>query len=742
MNNRSIFFVLLVMLFIFNLNAQPLQQQQITVEEGFALWNPLSGGLNNPQFSEVDLNNDGIKDLFIFDRDGSVVLTFENGGTPNQIDYTINPALKVNFPEMKNWAMLRDYDLDGIMDLFCYSIVPGIGGMSVFKGSYDSNNILEFTLVQDYLKFPAFNGLLINLYISSQDFPAVDDIDNDGDMDVLTFGSFGGYLEFYENQSADLGYGGDSLIFLMVDECWGRGYESGIYNELELSPKLDSCPRKNGGFIGQKGVHVGSNILTWDMDNDNDRELFLGDISFSEILFAKNNAGNPDTAWFVDQESDFPSYDLSADIHLFPAMFGLDVDNDGLKDFVASPGLSNISMDVEVAWFYKNVTNNQFPAFNFVKKDLVSGGMIDIGAESIPVFFDHNGDGLLDLVLGGYGRYNRTTGGHDASVSLFENIGTTMNPAYRLINSDYGGLSALGENAFHPTFGDFDGDGDQDMVIGEYEGRLRYLENMDNGNGIASFPVITSNWLGIDVGYYNAPYAIDLNQDGLLDLVIGERNGFVNYYENQGSASSPNLVEVNDSLGLMDGRTPLLGYPSGHSSVVFNNEAGNLYAYLGTAQGVIRKFLVDQDSLYAGGFTMVDGDFGMIREGLRSKIAVADLNSDGAYDYLIGNKRGGISLYSAQSISSPPTSVEELVVSAIEFSIWPNPANDILNIGIEQYNREEMRLRIINALGQQIMSAPIDGNRMVNVANLTAGVYFVELSVDHSMVGVQKFIKE
>lgn len=139
---------------------------------------------------------------------------------------------------------------------------------------------------------------------------------------------------------------------------------------------------------------------------------------------------------------------------------------------------------------------------------------------------------------------------------------------------------------------------------------------------------------------------------------------------------------------------------------------------------------------------MVDGDFGNIREGLRTRIAIADINSDGENDYLVGNKRGGVSLYSAQTITSPPTNNEDITQSLVKFSIWPNPTNDILNIGIEQSENREMQLTIINALGQQLMSATINSSKQLNVSRLAAGIYFVELSTGDQMIGVQKFIKE
>ena len=100
-----------------------------------------AGGLNAPQFSSVDLNNDDILDLFVFDRIGNVVLTFLNGGTNDRADYRFAPEYISSFPEMIHYALLRDYDNDGIMDIFTYAQAIGISAIEVHKGKYVNDRI-------------------------------------------------------------------------------------------------------------------------------------------------------------------------------------------------------------------------------------------------------------------------------------------------------------------------------------------------------------------------------------------------------------------------------------------------------------------------------------------------------------------------------------------------------------------------------------------------------------------------
>ena len=94
-----------------------------------------------------------------------------------------------------------------------------------------------------------------------------------------------------------------------------------------------------------------------------------------------------------------------------------------------------------------------------------------------------------------------------------------------------------------PTFADIDGDGLLDLVVGEFIGTLRYYEN----TGTASDPVLhrcaaaprthstASMWGNLN----SAPTFADIDGDGDQDLVVGEIRGALNYYENTGTASAP-----------------------------------------------------------------------------------------------------------------------------------------------------------------------------------------------------------
>ena len=77
---RVILFILLVVssFLTFSQNHFRYDQIQVINSVGDTIKNPFGGGFNAPQFSEIDLNFDGIKDLFVFDRDTGYYLIGAN----------------------------------------------------------------------------------------------------------------------------------------------------------------------------------------------------------------------------------------------------------------------------------------------------------------------------------------------------------------------------------------------------------------------------------------------------------------------------------------------------------------------------------------------------------------------------------------------------------------------------------------------------------------------------------------
>ena len=160
----------------------------------------------------------------------------------------------------------------------------------------------------------------------------------------------------------------------------------------------------------------------------------------------------------------------------------------------------------------------------------------DVGSYSIPTLADLDGDGDLDLISGEY----------YGTFRYFENVGTALVPSFTERTGADNPLNGvdLGRRST-PTLGDLDGDGDLDLISGERDGAFFYFEN----EGTALVPSFTArtgtdNPLdGEDVGILSTPTLVDLDGDGDLDLISGENSGTFFYFENVGTALVPSFTE-------------------------------------------------------------------------------------------------------------------------------------------------------------------------------------------------------
>lgn len=679
------------------------------------LSNPWAGGLNNPQFSEIDLNFDGIKDLFVFDRSGNKVSTYLNMGTTGNTNYIHAVEYQNSFPLMLDWAFLKDYNCDGKADIYTHNN----GALEIYRNDGNAIEGLKFTLVVSSLLSDYLTDT-IPITVSAIDLPAISDIDGDGDLDVLNFRTSSIYVEFHKNRSMELYGTCDSLDFKLTANCWGYFSENSISNDVNLN---DTC---SDDISNKNAFHSGSTLLAIDLDGDNDKDLLVGDLSFNNIVMLENGGDNQN-AYMISQESNFPSYSTPVNLTVFPAAFDLDVNNDDVNDLLVSPNAANISDNTNSVWYYKNSGTTSSPNYILEKKNFLQDEMIELGEGAYPVFFDYNSDGLLDLLVGNYGYYNNT-GSYQSGLALYENIGSLSNPEFELISADYAGVFSLGLQNVIPAFGDMDNDGDDDMIIGNKDGALHYFENTAGLGNIAAFTLTEPFYQGIDVGNSSAPLIADINNDGKPDLVIGEQNGNLNYFENSGTSSSAVFSANNSFWGQVDVRQAgsILGYsvPSiykinGESNLLVGSEAGDIYHY------------TNIDNNLTGAFTLTDTAIGNIYEGSRCGITAGDLNNDGLCDVAVGNYDGGLGLFYGSN-----TDGVKNIANGIDLGIkrvFPNPADGIVTL--EFYSKNVFSfLKIYDSLGKETGMFIIGDKTTLNInaTNYLDGLYIVVANGDNT----------
>jgi len=731
--NKNVMLSFLILVFSCQFNfAQirliPYDSVRVSNEFGM-LKNAWAGGLNCPQFSEIDLDGDGKKDLVAFERNFYGYLkTYINQANSGQADYIFAPEYQLYFPEMRNWMLLRDYNCDGKEDIF--TSVPA--GVAVYRNDSDPGSGLKFTLVTPLLQTIGLNGQT-PLYVSPPDIPSISDIDNDGDLDILSFNILGSTVEYHKNLSMEKYGNCDELEYELKNACWGYFSEDGNNNTVILH---DTCD-ENVPNPEKSARHAGSTILSIDLKGNGVKDLVLGDLTYNNLV-QLSNGGTTTSAEMVASDTAFPPNTQAVNLTVFPAAYNIDVDNDGLKDLIVAPNNPNTSENYNNIWFYKNIGTALVPEFSFQQNDFLEEEMIDAGERSFPVFFDENNDGLEDIIIGNFG-YFISTGSYSSQLMLLRNTGTGEKPSFQLISSDYAGLSVYGFNGIYPTFGDIDNDGDKDMLIGDEDGNLHYFRNDASPGNPADFTLSQPNYKEIDIGQSAKPQIVDANRDGLPDLLIGERSGTVNYFENTGTPENSDFSSqpTNEEFGQIDVMPECC---TGYSApFMVDDSVGNNLLYVGSEQGKLFLYNNIENNLN-GVFNLVDS---LYLHGVNVNVSGTDINKNGQLEFVVGEYSGGIGLL---KFGNPPSlGIDSYQTIQHVVDIFPNPATNNLFIRLKDHQQKNtISISMANIFGQVIMEQKFANNSeisSVDVSDINPGVYFIRVEIDNDVV-VKKFIKE
>jgi hypothetical protein len=747
---------------------------------------PFTGGVNAPQFSNTDFNNDGVKDLFVFDRATSKVLCFvwSNG------KFEHAPQYEAAFPFMRNWALLRDFNGDGKEDIFTEIVDDErhlVDTNEVFANGMrliinNGTPQLAYKILYDQVKDTGRSGMGFpnpipnftlpprNVLVNNIDIPALDDMDNDGDIDVLSFQGQDlspAYVENFKTNRFGIQYPANDTRFILRDFCWGGIQYAAASGRNKFNihfrrEDLSSCQYRLYGKQMMK--HAGTTCLMLDMNNDGVKDLIYGDVGYNNLIILYNgrlqNPSGIDS--IVTQDTVFPRNTTPANFINFPAPYYVDIDNDAKNDLLVTTNNAISAANTNNVWIYQNTGTQASPTFNYTGNNFfLYQQTIDFGARTVPLLHDIDNDGDKDLFVATSGNFAQTFNTKDAIV-YYKNTGTANKPVYVLEDSSFANIgqdTAILE--MHPTFGDLNADGKSDLVIGNANGRLEYFVNQSSGNTI-NFSIVTRALGNIDIGNNATPQLVDLNKDGRIDLIVGNRNGKISYFQNTGTITQPSFSSTPtiDSLGGIVTRETYLssggfdridpqGFSTPHVCELDGDTAttemlvgmwnGKIWAYENVSAQPGASF-TKRDSLFA--FT-AQNEGRSILFGMRSAPYVANMDSDDRADVIIGNLGGGLNFY-----ASIPTEVEDTTgenslpeLSKGKLVLYPNPATQ--SISFDTYLLpQDGQATIINIVGQTLKVSKVnhfEPTVNIDVADLPNGIYFIEVKSGNQLF-VSRFL--
>ena len=723
------------------------------------LRNAWMGGLNTPQFSTIDLNNDGRQDLFAFDHESSRCYTFLSvaaPAAPNGRRWQYAPQYENLFPsDLRQWVLLRDYDCDGRADIFTFT---SGGDIRVFRNVL-SGSQPSFQLATSQIRFTgSFTGSA-NLTIGGYNLPAIQDVNGDGKLDIMTYDFISAsFIEQYINTSP--GTCGNALTFALTTTNWGGIQACGNCASYQFNGQ--AC------FTAARPLHTGGHgLLLVDLDGDGDQDLLDGRDNCSELVRLLNQGTT--TAPVLTQagiSASFPSAAAPVRVPVFPVGYAFDANFDGRPDLVVAPNMvDNLSDQVSLSRHIQLFTNSAAsgaPAYSLSAGGFLQNDMIDVSEGAAPTFGDLDGDGLTDMLVGNFAERAGTA--YRATLAYYRNAGTRARPVFKLVSSDYLGLSAQNLQGLKPVLVDLNRDGALDLAYGAWERGTNLLHYILN-TAPAGQPVALN---AANVGYFKPrgaagsgilPYSsgdmpcfTDVDNDGYVDLLIGtnetrEPGKSLRYFRNRarGPLDSAFVLVNNDFGQLRDasGSAPLNLSPTvadfdgdGRPDLVTVDASGLLRLFFNyRAQG--SQLSERTDLLY----NSATGQYEETRLGLdfysHCALAAADVNGDGAPELFVGTQAGGVISYGTRNRTVTATKAE--AARTLALTIYPNPATARATVETAASTRVSM----LDLAGRVVRAADAPQRRHeLELSGLAAGVYLVRAVGTDGAAAVQRLAVE
>ena len=562
-------------------------------------------GISNSAPSLGDIDGDGDLDAFIGEISGTIKYYENTGSTSSPVFVektgTDNPFNSEDVGDNSSPSLV-DIDGDGDLDAF---IGEKNGTIKYYENIGSSSN-------PDFVENTNNPLSSVNLGFLSNPNPSFADIDGDDDFDAF-IGSSDGTISYYEN--------------------------TGSTN----SPSFFETTGTDNPFNGESVV--GSSPTFADLDQDTDLDVLIG--ATDGTISYYENTGSTNSPVFIKitgTDNPLDGEEINSSTH--PEL--ADLDGDGDPDLV----VGNNTAD-DIRYFINDNAAPEFinPLIDNTGTDSPFNG-VNVASKSSPSFADLDDDGDPDLILGQ----------GDGSVSYFENTGTSTNPIYieeTGASNPFDGID-VGDTST-PSLADLDGDGTLDAVIGAADGSLNYYQNTGDVNNPA-FSLVTgtdSPVDGISATSDSSPTFVDLDDDGDLDLVLGNDTFYLKYYENTGNSTNPAFVEQTGTDNPFDNQP--VGEKSNAGFADIDND-GDLDALVGRGGHGEMSYLENTGSSSNPAFVLMLDDGNPLNDidlGTATSPSFVDVDGDDDLEAVVGENSGTLYYFLNQTPKYSLTTIDE-----------------------------------------------------------------------------------
>lgn len=481
-----------------------------------------------------------------------------------------------------------------------------------------------------------------------------------------------------------------------------------------------------------------------DLDGDGDMDLIqegYGSSIYGGALLYFENTGNS-TAPVYGTPVVNP-FGLSASLE-YGAPDAADMDNDGDMDLLVGgyDGAGNGQIQ-----YFQNTGTANAPAF--AAPLLNPFGLVSTLYLSFLRTVDIDNDGDLDiLTIQAYG-----------SLIYFQNTGSVSAPAFAApVVNPFGFVATAGVFSM-PTFGDLDGDGDYDLMVGETYGSLNYYENTGTASAPAFAASVVNPFSLESVYYYSAPNFVNLDGDCDLDLMVGEYLSALNYFENTDAAIDGTVTALGATItanqasatyqwvDCNNGNAPI----AGATSQSFTATTSGSYAVEVTLNGcsllsACTDVCIVDATVTTVGLTMTANAVGAAYQwvdcnngnapigGATSQSFTATANGSYAVEVTLN---GCTELSSCVTISTIGLQEASLLNGV---SLYPNPSNGLVTIDLGAAYTASVKVTGLN--GQVVYeNQNLETAKHSFELNQAAGIYFVEITA-LGETKVLKLVKE